>query len=249
MISEEATEEIAALACIYPTELQRRTETEVSITLPKNSHGEKFTATFTFPHNYPNEGPPKCRIDGLEAKLEKMCKESVSFQPGQLVVFEWMEAFREIVENNPVIVKKPPSPPVLLEEKGSTWHREIFTSEQVLDRKSKFIARATAVHSVQEVKQFKINLLQDKHIAKATHPLISAYRISAQNGTVNADCDDDGEDAAGGRLAHLLQMCHVQDAVVVVSRWYGGIQLGPDRFKHISRVARQALELGNFIRK
>ena len=29
--------------------------------------------------------------------------------------------------------------------------------------------------------------------------------------------------------------------IVVVSRWYGGIQLGPDRFKHINNVARLLL--------
>ncbi len=33
----------------------------------------------------------------------------------------------------------------------------------------------------------------------------------------------------------------VTDAVVVVTRWYGGIQLGPDRFKHINNVARTLL--------
>lgn len=29
--------------------------------------------------------------------------------------------------------------------------------------------------------------------------------------------------------------------LVVVTRWYGGVLLGPDRFKHINRVARDAL--------
>jgi hypothetical protein len=29
--------------------------------------------------------------------------------------------------------------------------------------------------------------------------------------------------------------------VVFVSRWYGGIQLGPDRFKHINNAARSLL--------
>lgn len=28
------------------------------------------------------------------------------------------------------------------------------------------------------------------------------------------------------------------NVMVVVSRWYGGINLGPDRFKHINNVAR-----------
>ena len=52
----------------------------------------------------------------------------------------------------------------------------------------------------------------------------------------------DGETAAGSRLAHLLDIVQAEGVVVVVSRWYGGIQLGPDRFKHINNVARALLE-------
>lgn len=44
------------------------------------------------------------------------------------------------------------------------------------------------------------------------------------------DYDDDGEAAAGGRLLHLLQMTDARNVCVVVSRWYGGILLGPSRF-------------------
>jgi hypothetical protein len=57
----------------------------------------------------------------------------------------------------------------------------------------------------------------------------------------------DGETAAGSRLAHLLDILGVEDVVVVVSRWYGGIQLGADRFKHINNVARALLEAAGFI--
>jgi hypothetical protein len=63
------------------------------------------------------------------------------------------------------------------------------------------------------------------------------------------DNDDDGEDAAGGKLAELLSLMAVNNVMVVVSRWYGGIQLGPDRFKHINNVARLLLEKCGFQRK
>lgn len=56
------------------------------------------------------------------------------------------------------------------------------------------------------------------------------------------DYDDDGEDAAGGRLLHLLQILDVKNTVVVVSRWYGGVKLGPARFTHINNAARLLLE-------
>jgi len=61
------------------------------------------------------------------------------------------------------------------------------------------------------------------------------------------DSDDDGETAAGGRLLHLLQLMDVWNVVVVVTRWYGGVKLGPDRFRCINTVAREALVNGGFV--
>jgi hypothetical protein len=62
-----------------------------------------------------------------------------------------------------------------------------------------------------------------------------------------ADCDDDGESAAGGRLAHLLEILDIENVLVVVSRWYGGTLLGPDRFKLINQAARDALDKAGFL--
>ena len=47
-------------------------------------------------------------------------------------------------------------------------------------------------------------------------------------------------------MAALLDMMQVQDVLVVVSRWYGGILLGPDRFKHIATVTRAILVANGF---
>eukprot|EP01071_Lankesteria_metandrocarpae_P002944 Lankesteria_metandrocarpae@DN2654_c0_g1_i1.p1 len=55
------------------------------------------------------------------------------------------------------------------------------------------------------------------------------------------DHDSDGENHAGGRLQHLLDILNVENVLVVVTRWYGGILLGPDRFRHINNAARLAL--------
>ena len=55
------------------------------------------------------------------------------------------------------------------------------------------------------------------------------------------DNEDDGEDAAGSKLAYLLDMRQDDNVVVCVSRWFGGIQLGPKRFAHIINVARELL--------
>ena len=84
-------------------------------------------------------------------------------------------------------------------------------------------------------------LLSDRKIARATHN-IWAYRA----GSV-ADNDDDGETAAGRLLAELLAMTGAVNVLCVVTRWYGGIHLGPDRFRHINNVARTLLVAEGFV--
>ena len=39
------------------------------------------------------------------------------------------------------------------------------------------------------------------------------------------------------------QIVDAENVVVVVSRWWGGIMLGPDRFKHINSIARFVIYL------
>ncbi|OBZ89779.1 Protein IMPACT [Choanephora cucurbitarum] len=139
---------------------------------------------------------------------------------------------RSLMGNNSYHTEKPPM---------------IFSSEPLVDRKSTFVAHVAEVHSVHEVKVVLAHLLQNKKIAKATHNIL-AYRIMMPDGKVLQDNDDDGESAAGGRLSHLMQILEVENVVVVVTRWFGGIHLGPDRFKDINNVARNALEECGFIK-
>ncbi|KAI7865511.1 ribosomal protein S5 domain 2-type protein [Spinellus fusiger] len=107
------------------------------------------------------------------------------------------------------------------------------SSDPLVDRKSVFIAHIATVHDTHQVRAVIAKLLENKKIARATHNIM-AYRIVTDNGTVMEDNDDDGETAAG-----VLQ---VRNAVVIVSRWFGGIMLGADRFKDINNCARRALE-------
>lgn len=84
---------------------------------------------------------------------------------------------------------------------------------------------------------------------QATHNMY-AYRIyQEKTKSFLHDCDDDGENQAGGRLLHLLEIIDVKNVIVIVSRWYGGIHLGSDRFRHINNAARQVLEAANLISK
>lgn len=49
------------------------------------------------------------------------------------------------------------------------------------------------------------------------------------------------------RLRRVPAIQEVENVLVIVTRYFGGIHLGPDRFKHINQAARNALELGGFL--
>ncbi|KAG6897186.1 hypothetical protein C0992_003575 [Termitomyces sp. T32_za158] len=78
-------------------------------------------------------------------------------------------------------------------------------------------------------------------------PITDRKSVFIGRPVLHQDNDDDGETAAGGRLAHLLQILEVNNVLVIVTRYFGGIHLGPDRFKHINQAARNALEIGGFL--
>lgn len=112
-------------------------------------------------------------------------------------------------------------------------------SQPVIDNKSTFLAHVAPVSSPDQARLYVRQLLaSDRRIRSATHNM-TAWRIRGPGGSVSyQDCDDDGEAAAGGRLLHLMQLMELWDAMVVVTRWYGGVKLGPRRFAVINAAAR-----------
>lgn len=129
---------------------------------------------------------------------------------------------------------------------STTTQQHVWISgEPLVDKKSAFQAHLCFVRTEQQVREALHQLIQSSSkIQRATHNM-SAWRIveKAEDGKVliKHDNDDDGEDAAGSKLAYLLDMRNDTNVLVVVSRWYGGIHLGPKRFAHIVNVARELL--------
>jgi hypothetical protein len=128
-------------------------------------------------------------------------------------------------------------------------------SDIVTEKKSVFLGRVARVTSLAQAQAFLDHLTAtDRKVAAAAHN-ISAWRIRQKKGsgggeeTLVQDYDDDGETAAGGRLLHVMQLMDVWNVVVVVTRWYGGVHLGPARFKLINDVGRDALVKGGFTKE
>ncbi|KAL8590639.1 hypothetical protein ACOMHN_011075 [Nucella lapillus] len=127
---------------------------------------------------------------------------------------------------------------------------QIFHGDTLSDRRSTFQPHLAPLFFKQQIKLVLDKLLENKKIANATHNIL-AYRIVQSddkgNPRVFQGCDDDGETHAGSRMLHLLQITNAENVMVVVSRWYGGIHLGPDRFKHINNCTRLILEQQGYL--
>ncbi len=82
----------------------------------------------------------------------------------------------------------------------------LVSAEPIIERKSTFIGHCCRLESPDQVPLILEHLRSDNKIARATHPTIHAYTCTTSDGITHHDCDDDGESAAGGRLAHLLQI-------------------------------------------
>ncbi|KAI8588696.1 ribosomal protein S5 domain 2-type protein [Geranomyces variabilis] len=232
-------EEILALSSIYDADFTSDSPDSFTIRFRVPADPSDATAAAKeleislachLPTTYPSREPPYYELvtdwrndAGIPFGVSDVLRRGVddaftaAFVEGEVCVFEWVEALKMILE----------------------------TSEPLVERKSIFVAHAAPITSAADAALVVSALLTNKRIRRATHNIV-AWRV-LDGGIVRQDCDDDGETAAGGRLLHMLDLAKADGVVVVVSRWYGGIHLGPARFKCINNCARKLLESEGYI--
>ncbi|KAM7197377.1 hypothetical protein V8F33_005598 [Rhypophila sp. PSN 637] len=130
------------------------------------------------------------------------------------------------------------------------------TSSPITLKSSTFVARATSISSPSERRFLLQSLLASQpNLKSATHNAW-AYRLRPPEGSqasawgslmVREESFDDGETGAGDLLLKIMRELGTVDTLVVMSRWYGGIMLGPDRWRLMRNVVTDAL--GQRLRK
>ena len=116
----------------------------------------------------------------------------------------------------------------------------------VTDRRSKYAVTAFPVASEADFTAGIKALLKNKKFRAADHNIV-AYRIILSTGKI-AEYKNDGynspskESGAGIMMLDLLRQKDIVNWCVVVTRWYGGVHLGADRFKHVRNAARAVLD-------
>lgn len=113
--------------------------------------------------------------------------------------------------------------------------------EQIIeDRGSRYSVSFGKVKGRDDIKAFLKELKKNKKYAKATHNTWAA-RIS-QKGVIYETKNDDGETGAGMVILRVMQKEEVSDCVICVTRWFGGVKLMGDRFKHVQDATKFAIE-------
>jgi putative IMPACT (imprinted ancient) family translation regulator len=112
----------------------------------------------------------------------------------------------------------------------------IILEDLLRDRGSRYAAAAGPVGSRADIDAFLADLRRRRRFAKATHHSWAA--ILADGGPLKGD---DGEAGAGAVILKMLEREGLSNTIIVVTRWYGGVHLGGDRFAHIVTSTRAAL--------
>ena len=274
--NDALNDECQALNSIYSDDTivvtsTAQSATTATLTLPN----QPFSFRLDFPPDYP-DAPPHIigtsstgnTVKGAGEAAVRCLVEVLGdiYTPGQVVLFDLVEesgpaleavaaAYQHGEAENSEIAAKRSAPNTQTHSLGLTADPALdlpapswATTDALTIKSSVFVGRACAVSSMNDVENAVSHLLAtNKKVASATHN-IKAWRIQSAGpgSSLIQDYDDDGETAAGSRMLHLMQLMDAY-GLVVVTRWYGGVQLGPDRFRAINNVARDALTLGGYV--
>ena len=106
----------------------------------------------------------------------------------------------------------------------------------ITDRGSKYAVSGGPCESPEEARAFIKDLCRKKKFARATH---NTWALLQDTGPIKSD---DGEAGAGMVIVRMLDREGLRNHIVVVTRWYGGKQLGGDRFRHVQDAVRYYLD-------
>lgn len=126
-----------------------------------------------------------------------------------------------------------------LDQGSFAFPRLTGISQEIHDRSSVFKAFFVPCTQFDEATAFLKVFRLTAHCDHVDHVMI-AYRFNDRETGHDLGHDDDGERFSGKKLADLLEAMDML-GLVVVTRSYGGILLGPIRFQHITQCARESI--------
>lgn len=115
----------------------------------------------------------------------------------------------------------------------------ILHEKIIEDRGSMYSVSIGRVTGKEDIKNFLKKLKTNKKYAKADH---NSWAVRMRHeGAIFEGKNDDGETGAGAVILRIMQKENLVNAIICVTRWFGGIKLMGDRFKHIQTATNHAI--------
>ncbi|XP_043079325.1 protein IMPACT isoform X5 [Puntigrus tetrazona] len=218
-------EEIEALSSIYSEEWCVIDEAARVFCIRVSDDSQKPRLTLCLqiilPPDYPSSAPPVYQINAgwlrgpdrtaLSNSLEELYVENT----GESILYLWVEKIREFLVEKSQSSDGPEMSKTVTEEEGNDYDEDDIPDYGTLKLSNQSAQLFSSSSDDEEL------------------PLIK-----------HGETITDRRSTFQPHLAAVVtpkQILDVRDVLVVVSRWYGGILLGPDRFKHINNCARNIL--------
>ncbi|TQS33823.1 hypothetical protein Golomagni_05820 [Golovinomyces magnicellulatus] len=171
---------------------------------------------------------------------ESNCSQSLSWSPKIKIMnrevtvlkrsgYDWKgdEMKNEHVKKDDVNIK---------DELKKKWN----ISKSMTSKKSTFVARSVQITSPSDAEVALRGLFTENQALRGATHTITAWRVRTGE-SMSEGFNDDGEKNGGQYLLDLLRGENLDGILLVVSRWYGGIMLGPERWRIMSNVSRDCL--------
>lgn len=122
--------------------------------------------------------------------------------------------------------------------KSQAWK----ASQRLTSRASTFIAHATPITSPSSRPELVRSLMAQKPELETASHNAWAMRASYGNSPLVQEASfDDGESGCGKLMLELMREANVTNVLVVLTRWFGGVMLGPDRWRLMRECVNDAL--------
>ncbi|KAK7422299.1 hypothetical protein QQZ08_009607 [Neonectria magnoliae] len=121
---------------------------------------------------------------------------------------------------------------------SQTW----AASQKLSSKGSVFIAHAASVSSPAGRANLVKSLMAEKPELETASHNAWAIRTSFGNSPLKQEASfDDGESGCGNFILQQLRQLDISNTLVVLTRWYGGVMLGPDRWRLMRECINDAL--------
>ncbi|KAG5982904.1 hypothetical protein E4U55_001172 [Claviceps digitariae] len=180
------------------------------------------------------DGQPKVRVLGREVAVLK--------RGG----YTWKPAANEATGSTATFICTTPAAvgkgeDMAVEATTRTW----TASQKFTSRGSTFVAHTANLSSPSLRTGLMKALMSDKpELETATHNAWALRSSYGKSPLVQEASFDDGESGCGKFLLEIMRETDVTNTLVVLTRWYGGVMLGPDRWRLMRDCLNDALSSG-----